>query len=71
MTHKVYEPYIRARLGTAADLCEAIVLKLRTVPIGTARLPPDGHTVEYDPFIKVNLPHAINFRALFGAHLVT
>ena len=30
---KVYEPYIRARLGTAAHF---VVLKLRTVPNGTA-----------------------------------
>jgi len=28
-TH-VYEPLIRARLGTAAHLCEVVVLKLRT-----------------------------------------
>jgi len=34
--HKVYEPSIRARLGTAAHFCEVVVLKLRTVPIGTA-----------------------------------
>ena len=27
--------------------------------------------MEYDPFIKVNLPHAITFRALRGANLVT
>ena len=25
------------------------------------------NTVEYDPFIKVNLPHAIKFRDLYGA----
>ena len=31
---KVYEPSIRARLGTAAHFCEVVVLKLRTVPIG-------------------------------------
>ena len=29
--NKVYEPYIRARLGTAAHLCEVVVLKLRTL----------------------------------------
>ena len=29
---KVYEPLIRARLGTAAHFCEVVVLKLRTVP---------------------------------------
>ena len=34
--HKVYEPKIRARLGTAAHFCEVVVLKLRTVPLGTA-----------------------------------
>ena len=33
---KVYEPQIRALLGTASHSCEAVVLKLRTVPIGTA-----------------------------------
>ena len=32
---KVYEPYIRARLGTAAHFCEVVVLKLRTVPGAT------------------------------------
>jgi len=31
----VYEPYIRALLGTASHFCEVVVLKLRTVPIGT------------------------------------
>ena len=36
-THNtVYEPQIRARLGTAAHFCEVVVLKLKTVPIGTA-----------------------------------
>jgi len=29
---KVYEPYIRARLGTAAHLCELVVLKLNSTP---------------------------------------
>ena len=29
---KVYEPSIRARLGTAAHLCEVVVLTLRTRP---------------------------------------
>ena len=33
---EVYEPSIKARLGTAAHFCEVGVLKLRTVPIGTA-----------------------------------
>ena len=33
---KFHEPQIRARLGTAAHLCEVVVLKLRTVQIGTA-----------------------------------
>ena len=36
MIHKVYEPQIRARLGTAAHFCDIGVLKLRNVPIGTA-----------------------------------
>ena len=31
----VYEPYIRALHGTASQLCEVVVLKLRTVPKGT------------------------------------
>jgi len=30
---KVYEPSIRARLGTAAHFCEVVVLKLRTGPL--------------------------------------
>ena len=32
----VYEPSTRALCGTASHFCEAVVLKLRTVPIGTA-----------------------------------
>jgi len=32
---KVYAPEIRALLGTASYFCEAVVLKLRTVPNGT------------------------------------
>ena len=28
---------MRALLGTASHFCEVVVLKLRTVPIGTAR----------------------------------
>ena len=36
MIHKVYEPYILDRLGTAALFCEVVILTLRTVPIGTA-----------------------------------
>jgi len=32
---KVYAPHIRAVLGTASHFCELVVLKLRTVPIGT------------------------------------
>ena len=48
---KVYEPYIRARLGTAAHFCEVVVLTLRiqlaqrgTVRLSTLRpaLPPTG-----------------------------
>jgi hypothetical protein len=31
----VYEPEIRARLGTSSHTCEVVVPKLRTVPIGT------------------------------------
>ena len=30
MIHKIYEPEIRARLGTAAQFCEVVVRKLRT-----------------------------------------
>ena len=33
----IYGPYIRARLGTAAHVCEVVVLKLRTVPRGAYR----------------------------------
>ena len=33
---QVYGPQIRALLGTASHFCEVVVLKLRTVPIGTA-----------------------------------
>ena len=32
----IYEPEIRALLGTASHFCEVVVLKLRTVPFGTA-----------------------------------
>ena len=34
--YKVYQPEIRALLGTAAQLCKAVVLKVRTALIGTA-----------------------------------
>ena len=34
---QVYEPYIRALLGTASHFCKEVVLQLRTVHIGTAR----------------------------------
>ena len=30
---RVYEPQIRARLGTTAHFCEVVVLKLRAVPV--------------------------------------
>ena len=33
---KVYEPYIRALLGTTSHYCEAVVLESRAVPFGTA-----------------------------------
>ena len=36
---KVYAPQIRALLGTASHCCEEVVLKLRTVPIGTNATP--------------------------------
>ena len=32
----IYEPQVRALLGTAPHFCEAVVLKLRTVPLGAA-----------------------------------
>jgi len=32
----ICQPYIRALLGTASHFCEAVVLTLRTVPLGTA-----------------------------------
>ena len=52
---KVYAPSIRARLGTTAHFCEVAVLKLRTVPIGTAfnlRILRVRHTLEDNPFIE-------------------
>ena len=33
MIHKVYQPYIRARLGTAAHFFEVVVLKLRPAQV--------------------------------------
>jgi len=33
---QVYEPQTRALLGTDSHLCEVVVLKLRTVPLGTS-----------------------------------
>ena len=46
---KVYEPYIRARLGTATHFCEVVVRKLRTVPIGTAlSLVPHSGNIDAD-----------------------
>jgi len=33
---QVYEPQIRALLGTASHFYEVVVFKVRTVPIGTA-----------------------------------
>ena len=33
---KIYKSLIRALLGTAPHFCQAVVLKLRTVPLGTA-----------------------------------
>ena len=33
---KINEPYIRVHLGTALHFCQVAVLRLRTVPIGTA-----------------------------------
>jgi len=32
----IYEPSVRALLGTASHFCPVVVLKLRTVPLGTA-----------------------------------
>jgi len=32
---QVYEPYIRALLGTDSHFCEVVVLKLRTAPVLT------------------------------------
>jgi len=37
----VYEPQIRARLGTAAPFCEVVVLKLRNVPASGAVPSPE------------------------------
>ena len=35
MIHQVYEPQLRALLGTASHYCEAIVLESSAVPIGS------------------------------------
>ena len=32
---QVYEPHIRALLGTTSQFCEVVILKSRTVPNGT------------------------------------
>jgi len=50
---KVYEPYIRALLGTASRFCEVGVLKSRTVSrrSRTQRY----HPMDYGPFIKSQL----------------
>jgi len=51
---KVYEPQIRALLGTALHFCEVIVLKLRTAPIGTAHpLPaPEASGLTASPYTR-------------------
>ena len=41
---QVYEPQIRALLGTASHFCELV-----------GPSPPPLHTVEYDPFTKSQL----------------
>ena len=40
---RVYEPQIRARLGTTAHLCVVVVLKLRAVPTAGPNLLPSEH----------------------------
>ena len=62
----IYEPYIRALLGTAPHFCSAIVLKLRTVPLGTApslRIvrPTGGETDEEGRDIVLGLPDTHRF----------
>ena len=69
MVRTVYEPYIRACLGTAAHFCDTVVLKLRTVQI--AWTCPIGSDPEYshalqsqvhcspDFFISQRWPHFV------------
>ena len=56
--HKVYEPLIRARLGTAALLCEVSVLTLRTLLIRhwkvDIRLPGKGNSHGARPVHQIN-----------------
>ena len=46
---QVYEPEMRALLGTASHFCEVVVLKLRTVPIGIALSQRMLHTTPFSP----------------------
>jgi hypothetical protein len=50
---KVYAPYIRALLGTAAQYCEAVVLEPSTAPFGTAQaLASDMNTARWTLFVS-------------------
>ena len=52
---KVYEPQIRARLGTAAHFCKVVVLKLRTAP---------KKTIPERRFRASSNPDSLNLRKL-------
>jgi len=43
---RVYEPQIRARLGTAAHFCEVVVLKMRAVCLSPTLLPALGFDLQ-------------------------
>ena len=60
---KVYEPYIRARLGDASHLCKGAVLKLRTPPRQMAAvsltLDEDFDRVAEQPLARAALQDAL------------
>ena len=46
---QVYGTQVRALLGTASHFCEVVVLKLRSVPIGTGPAHLAGWTLHPEP----------------------
>ena len=58
---QVYEPLIRVRLGTAAHLCQVVVLKLRIAGAGVAGAAPRGSRRDADRHEPRHLlPHTLN-----------